>query len=182
MDEEAALRLLLDEVIDGREGCFCLTSSRDMPAKEALKILSEQGRHREAVPLVEERDRGATFESMVGGRRLWRPPARFHRSIDDLFDTIFRLASKDRVNEVHLKFVGKFDTYHSSDGRRSETPVLLELRPSQQGHLVLFLGGNLAVSASGTMFRGGFEDVKTMCQLSKMLEKQWTNCQGQVIN
>ncbi len=38
MDEEAALRLLLDEVIDGREGCFCLTSSRDMPAKEALKI------------------------------------------------------------------------------------------------------------------------------------------------
>ncbi len=117
---------------------------------------------------------------MVGGRRLWRPPARFHRSIDDLFDTIFRLASKDRVNEVHLKFVGKFDTYHSSDGRRSETPVLFELRPPQQGHLVFFLGGNLAVSASGTMFRGGFEDVKTMCQLSKMLEKQWTNCQGQV--
>ena len=38
MDEEAALRLLFDEVIDGREGCFCLTSSRDMPAKEALRI------------------------------------------------------------------------------------------------------------------------------------------------
>jgi transposase len=38
MDEEAALRLLLEDVIDGREGCFCLTSSRDMPASEALKI------------------------------------------------------------------------------------------------------------------------------------------------
>jgi transposase len=38
MNEEEALRLLLDDVIDGREGCFCLTSSRDMPASEALKI------------------------------------------------------------------------------------------------------------------------------------------------
>jgi len=38
MDEEAALRLLLADVIDGREGCFCLTSSRDMPAAEALRI------------------------------------------------------------------------------------------------------------------------------------------------
>ena len=38
MDEEATLRLLLDEVIDGREGCFCLTSSRDMPAAEALRV------------------------------------------------------------------------------------------------------------------------------------------------
>jgi transposase len=38
MEKEEALRLLLAEVIDGREGCFCLTSSRDMPASEALKI------------------------------------------------------------------------------------------------------------------------------------------------
>ena len=38
MDEEEALRLLLEDVIDGREGCFCLTSSRDMPASEALRI------------------------------------------------------------------------------------------------------------------------------------------------
>jgi transposase len=38
MDEEAALRLLFDSVVDGREGCFCLTSSRDMSAKEALRI------------------------------------------------------------------------------------------------------------------------------------------------
>lgn len=38
MDEEAALRLLYDAVVDGREGCFCLTSSRDMEAAEALKI------------------------------------------------------------------------------------------------------------------------------------------------
>lgn len=38
MDEEAALRLLYEEVVDGREGCFCLTSSRDMDAKEALRI------------------------------------------------------------------------------------------------------------------------------------------------
>ena len=38
MDEEEALRLLLEDVIDGREGCFCLTSSRDMPAPEALRI------------------------------------------------------------------------------------------------------------------------------------------------
>ena len=38
MDEEAALRFLLDEVVDGDEGCFVLTSSRDMVATEALKI------------------------------------------------------------------------------------------------------------------------------------------------
>jgi transposase len=38
MDEEAALRLLFDEVVDGREGCFCLTSSRDMDAAEALRV------------------------------------------------------------------------------------------------------------------------------------------------
>ncbi|MFA6680173.1 MAG: hypothetical protein WCR96_06780 [Candidatus Methanomethylophilaceae archaeon] len=38
MDEEEALRPLLDDVIDGREGCFCLTSSRDMPPSEALRI------------------------------------------------------------------------------------------------------------------------------------------------
>ena len=38
MDEEAALRLLLEDVIDGREGCFCLTSSKDMDAGEALRI------------------------------------------------------------------------------------------------------------------------------------------------
>jgi transposase len=38
MDEEEAERLLLADVIDGREGCFCLTSSRDMPASEALEI------------------------------------------------------------------------------------------------------------------------------------------------
>jgi transposase len=38
MDEEAALRLLFNEVVDGREGCFCLMSSRDMAASEALKI------------------------------------------------------------------------------------------------------------------------------------------------
>jgi len=38
MDEEEALRLLLEDVIDGREGCFCLTSSRDMPASDALRL------------------------------------------------------------------------------------------------------------------------------------------------
>jgi transposase len=38
MDEEAALRLLLEGVIDGREGCFCLTSSRDTTPEEALRI------------------------------------------------------------------------------------------------------------------------------------------------
>ena len=38
LPEAEALRLLLREVIDGREGCFCLTSNRDMPASEALKI------------------------------------------------------------------------------------------------------------------------------------------------
>lgn len=38
MDEEAALHLLLMEVIDGREDCFCLTSSGDMDAAEALRL------------------------------------------------------------------------------------------------------------------------------------------------
>lgn len=38
MEEKEALRLLLNEIVNGREGCFCLTSSRDMDAKEALRI------------------------------------------------------------------------------------------------------------------------------------------------
>ena len=38
MDEEAALRFLLDEGVASHEGCFVLTSSRDMAAAEALKI------------------------------------------------------------------------------------------------------------------------------------------------
>ncbi len=38
LPEAERLRLLLGEVIDGREGCFCLTSNRDMPASEALRI------------------------------------------------------------------------------------------------------------------------------------------------
>ena len=38
LPEAEALRLLLKEVITGREGCFCLTSNRDMPASEALRI------------------------------------------------------------------------------------------------------------------------------------------------
>ena len=37
MGEEAERRLLFDSVVNGREGCFCMTSSRDMPAAEALR-------------------------------------------------------------------------------------------------------------------------------------------------
>jgi transposase len=37
LDEEAALRFLENELRNGREGCFCLTSSRDMPAAVALE-------------------------------------------------------------------------------------------------------------------------------------------------
>lgn len=37
MNEEAALRFLIEELRNGREGCFCLTSSRDMPAVVALE-------------------------------------------------------------------------------------------------------------------------------------------------
>lgn len=43
MDKGAALQFLLDDVIDGREGCFCLTSSRDMPSVEALRIYRGKG-------------------------------------------------------------------------------------------------------------------------------------------
>lgn len=38
MNEEAALRLLYDEIFDGREGCFCLTSSRNMDASYTLRV------------------------------------------------------------------------------------------------------------------------------------------------
>ena len=38
LPEAEALRLLLKEVVTGREGCFCLTSNREMPASEALRI------------------------------------------------------------------------------------------------------------------------------------------------
>ena len=38
LPEAEALRLLLQEVVTGREGCFCITSNRDMPAAEALRI------------------------------------------------------------------------------------------------------------------------------------------------
>ena len=38
LPEREALRFLLEEVVTGREGCFCITSNRDMPAAEALRI------------------------------------------------------------------------------------------------------------------------------------------------
>jgi len=38
MNEKEALRLLLDSAIDGREGCFCLTSSRNMTTSGGLRI------------------------------------------------------------------------------------------------------------------------------------------------
>lgn len=38
MNEEAALRLLLADVIYGHEGCFCLTPSEDMYVVEALRV------------------------------------------------------------------------------------------------------------------------------------------------
>ena len=44
LPEAEALRLLLREVIAGREGCFCLTSNRDMPASEALRITGPRTR------------------------------------------------------------------------------------------------------------------------------------------
>lgn len=36
--KQEEVHLLLADVIDGRDGCFCLTSSWDMLASEALKI------------------------------------------------------------------------------------------------------------------------------------------------
>jgi len=65
--------------------------------------LPKQGRGREALSLAQERDRSETAASMVRRRRLRRPAARIHRSVVHKFDTIFRHASEDRVNEVHLK-------------------------------------------------------------------------------
>jgi transposase len=38
LDDEEAFRLLLEDAFTGREGCFCITSNRDMPASEALRI------------------------------------------------------------------------------------------------------------------------------------------------
>ena len=155
MDEQEALRLLLDEVIDGREGCFCLVSSRDMPAAGCAAHLPQQGRHREALPLAEERDRGETVASMVGGRRVRRPPDFFHRSIDDKFDTISRRSSSERVNEIHHQLATKVDSYASSDRGRSRETVLFQLRTVERGCSSLIHGSNVIFTAPGTASRGG---------------------------
>ena len=44
------------------------------------------------------------------------------------FDTIFRHASEDRVNEVHLEIVAKFDSYRRFERERSDAELLLQLR------------------------------------------------------
>ena len=84
---------------------------------------------------------------MVGRRRLRRPAARIHRSIDDKFDTLFRYASQDRVNEVHRQFAAKLDSYARSERGRSKTALLFELRSLEHGCSSLVLGGNLTVPA-----------------------------------
>ena len=66
MDEEEALRLLLEDVIDGREGCFCLTSNLDMPAPEALRIY----RSKDAIESSSNRSRARSRSNRCGyGRR-----------------------------------------------------------------------------------------------------------------
>lgn len=42
LDEEEALYLLLGEVMTGREGCFRITSNRDVLATEALRIYQDK--------------------------------------------------------------------------------------------------------------------------------------------
>jgi len=118
---------------------------------------------------------------MVGGRRVRRPPPRFHRSNDDKFDTSFRFASEERVNEVHLELVAKFDSNGGSDRGRSEATVLLELRLAQSGHFGSYHGGNVTISASGTTFRGGSGVIELWCQLSKTTENEGVRCQSQVL-
>jgi len=115
---------------------------------------------------------------MVGGRRVRRPPHRIHRSNDDKFDTPFRFASEELVNEVHLELVAKFDSNGGSDRGRSEATVLLELRLAQSGDIERLYGGNVTVSASGTTFRGGFDGLRTMCQISKRSENEGFRCQS----
>jgi transposase len=70
MDEEAALRFLVEELRTGREGCFCLTSSREMPASEAL------ARYR-AKDAVEKLFHSLKSEVEVRPIRVWSEDAVF---------------------------------------------------------------------------------------------------------
>ena len=70
MDEEAALRFLVEELRTGREGCFCLTSSREMPASEAL------ARYR-AKDAVEKLFHSLKSEVEVRPIRIWSEDAVF---------------------------------------------------------------------------------------------------------
>jgi len=115
---------------------------------------------------------------VVGGRRVRHLARRIHRSNDDKFDTPFRFASEELVNEVHLELVAKFDSNGGSDRGRSEATVLLELRLAQSGDIERLYGGNLTVSASGMTFRGGFGRARTWCQFSKTSEIEGVRCQS----
>ncbi|MFA5312272.1 MAG: hypothetical protein WC375_03000 [Methanomassiliicoccales archaeon] len=137
MDEEEALRLLLEDVIDGREGCFCPTFFG------SVAYLPQQGRDREALSFAEERDRDQAGPGLDGGRRSRRPYDRFHRAADDQLDTLFRKASEAHVNEIHHRIAAKFDRNGGFDGQRTEKEVLLELQRGQQGHFGKFSRRNL---------------------------------------
>jgi transposase len=70
MDEEAALRFLVEELRTGREGYFCLTSNRDMPPAEAL------ARYR-AKDAVEKLFHSLKSEIEVRPIRVWSEDAVF---------------------------------------------------------------------------------------------------------
>ncbi len=104
MDKEA-FRLLLVEVIDGREGYFYLTSSRDMPASEALKVY----RSKDA---IEKPFNSLKSEIRIKQVRVWTDDAvygviliGFHHSADDQFDTIFCRSGKALVNKDHHRLI-----------------------------------------------------------------------------
>ena len=69
--------------------------------KRQVQALPQQGRHREAVPLAEERGGDQARPRMDGGRRVRRPPYRIYSAAHDQFDTFFRKASEAHVNEIH---------------------------------------------------------------------------------
>lgn len=116
MSEDAALRFLVGELRTGREGYFCLTSSRDMPPAEALARYRAKDAVEKLFHSLKSEVEVRPIRGVVRGRRGRRPAAGFHSPADGLFDTIDRRASEYRGNEVHRVLARKVDSNGGSDG------------------------------------------------------------------
>jgi transposase len=178
LPEAEALRLLLGEVINGREGCFCLTSNRDMPASEALRIY----RSKDA---IEKFFHSLKREIEVKPIRVWSEDAVHGVLLIGFIAQVMISLTRHFIKPVKrmsTKFIiaslKKFDSYDCYCRGRGQKEVLFEFQPDQQGHFGRISDRELAKNARKRAFSLRSRHLEIMCQILKPVQFRWINCQS----